>query len=178
MSWCRRNAPAEQSMFGFPTTRHDREEETPHASGGTQNDRRGRSASYPAGVQQPAEVVRAVEPTVAGEACCADRHDPRPWPLNDRAGPKTDLRPHLKQCWTIAAKGNGEFVARMEDVLDVHARQLDPACPVVYMDEKPYQLLAHAREPLPQAPGRDRKEDCNRRPELSSHASRLASPSS
>jgi DDE superfamily endonuclease len=27
------------------------------------------------------------------------------------------------------------------------------------MDEKPYQLLGHARDPLPAAPGRDRKED-------------------
>ncbi|MGW4334856.1 transposase [Rhodococcus koreensis] len=27
------------------------------------------------------------------------------------------------------------------------------------MDEKPYQLLAHARDPIPAAPGRDRRED-------------------
>ena len=47
----------------------------------------------------------------------------------------------------------------MEDVLDVYARPHDPAAPVVCMDEKPYQLLAHARDPLPSAPGRDRKED-------------------
>src|SRR5680860_624842 len=26
-------------------------------------------------------------------------------------------------------------------------------------DEKPYQLLAHARDPIPATPGRDRKED-------------------
>ncbi len=48
----------------------------------------------------------------------------------------------------------------MEDVLDVYARAHDPAAPVVCMDEKPYQLLAHAREPIPAAPGRDRREDC------------------
>ncbi len=47
----------------------------------------------------------------------------------------------------------------MEDVLDVYARPLDPARPVVCMDEKPYQLLGHAREPIPMTPGRDRKED-------------------
>src|SRR3954453_2100573 len=72
---------------------------------------------------------------------------------------KTKLRPHLKQCWTIPATGNGEFVARMEDVLDVYARPFDPARPVVCMDEKPDQLLAHARDPIPAAPGRDRRED-------------------
>ena len=48
----------------------------------------------------------------------------------------------------------------MEDVLDVYARPVDPARPVVCMDEKPYQLLAHARDPIPAAPGRDRREDC------------------
>ena len=47
----------------------------------------------------------------------------------------------------------------MEDVLDVYARPYDPDVPVVCMDEKPYQLLAHARDPIPAAPGRDRKED-------------------
>ena len=47
----------------------------------------------------------------------------------------------------------------MEDVLAVYARTYDPARPVVCMDEKPYQLLAHAREAIPAAPGRDRKED-------------------
>ncbi len=47
----------------------------------------------------------------------------------------------------------------MEDVLDVYARPHDPTRPVVCMDEKPYQLLAHAREPIPAVPGRDRKED-------------------
>src|SRR3954452_16314750 len=77
--------------------------------------------------------------------------------LHHRAGvKKTKLRPHLKQCWTIPAQGNGEFVARMEDVLDVYARPFDHARPVVCMDEKPYQLLAHARDPIPAAPGRDR----------------------
>lgn len=47
----------------------------------------------------------------------------------------------------------------MEDVLDVYARPYNPAFPVVCMDEKPYQLLAHARDPIPAAPGRDRRED-------------------
>ncbi|WP_163554666.1 hypothetical protein [Candidatus Frankia alpina] len=37
----------------------------------------------------------------------------------------------------------------MEDVLAVYARPHDPAVPVVCMDEKPYQLLAHARDPIP-----------------------------
>ena len=47
----------------------------------------------------------------------------------------------------------------MEDVLDVYARPHDLAVPVVCMDEKPYQLLGHARAPIPAAPGRDVKID-------------------
>ena len=47
----------------------------------------------------------------------------------------------------------------MEDVLAVYARPYDPARPVVCMDEKPYQLLAHARDPLPARPGHDACQD-------------------
>ena len=47
----------------------------------------------------------------------------------------------------------------MEDVLSVYARAFDPERPVVCMDEKPYQLLDHARDPIPAAPGRDLRED-------------------
>ncbi len=47
----------------------------------------------------------------------------------------------------------------MEDVLEVYATDYDPDRPLVCMDEKPYQLLAHARDPIPARPGTDRKED-------------------
>jgi hypothetical protein len=47
----------------------------------------------------------------------------------------------------------------MEDVLSVYARIYDPTRPVVCMDEKPYQLLDHARDPIGAAPGRDLRED-------------------
>jgi hypothetical protein len=40
----------------------------------------------------------------------------------------------------------------MEDVLAVYARPYDPRYPVVCMDEKPYQLLDHVRDPLPARP--------------------------
>ncbi|MGH3739591.1 MAG: transposase, partial [Micromonosporaceae bacterium] len=47
----------------------------------------------------------------------------------------------------------------MEDVLTVYQRPYDRSRPVVCMDEKPYQLLAHARDPIGAEPGQDRKED-------------------
>ena len=47
----------------------------------------------------------------------------------------------------------------MEDVLDVYELPYNPMRPVVCMDEKPYQLLGEAREPLPMKPGSDSKAD-------------------
>ena len=47
----------------------------------------------------------------------------------------------------------------MEDVLAVYARSYDSERPVVCMDEKPYQLLDHTREPLPARPGSEGKID-------------------
>ena len=54
---------------------------------------------------------------------------------------------------------NGEFVAAMEDVLDLHAEPYDPDRPVVCFDETSTQLLAEVREPLPARPGRPRRQD-------------------
>lgn len=47
----------------------------------------------------------------------------------------------------------------MEDILDVYEMPYNPKKPVVCMDEKPYQLLGDAREPLPMRPGDDKKMD-------------------
>jgi len=47
----------------------------------------------------------------------------------------------------------------MEDVLAVYARPYNEAEPVVCMDEKPYQLLDHAREPIAMQPGSPQRED-------------------
>ena len=47
----------------------------------------------------------------------------------------------------------------MEDVLDVYELPYDPWKPVVCMDEKPYQLLGEAREPLVMRPGDNKKID-------------------
>jgi len=47
----------------------------------------------------------------------------------------------------------------MEDVLDTYELPYNPQRPVVCMDEKPYQLLGEAREPLPMRPGSNKKLD-------------------
>ncbi len=72
---------------------------------------------------------------------------------------RNELRPHLCEYWCIPPGEDAGFVAAMEDVLDVYARPYDPARPVWCMDEKPYQLLGEAREPLPMRPGDVAKVD-------------------
>jgi len=47
----------------------------------------------------------------------------------------------------------------MEDVLDVYKRPHDPRFPVVGLDEKPVQLLADVRGPLPAGAGVVRRQD-------------------
>ncbi|CAM4431860.1 Tc1-like transposase DDE domain-containing protein [Paenibacillus alkaliterrae] len=47
----------------------------------------------------------------------------------------------------------------MEDVLDVYQQPYDPDCPVICMDEKPYQLLDEARQPIPMKPAKPLRED-------------------
>ena len=42
----------------------------------------------------------------------------------------------------------------MEEVLDLYEEPYDPLLPVVCFDERPCQLLAEVRDPLPIAPGR------------------------
>ena len=50
--------------------------------------------------------------------------------------------------WCIPKKQNAEFVAKMEDVLAVYAREYNEDYPVVCMDEKPFQLLDNRYEPI------------------------------
>jgi hypothetical protein len=62
--------------------------------------------------------------------------------------------------WCIPPKASGEFVACLEDVLDVYHRPPDPKRPVVCMDETFHQLIGEVRTPLPPAPGRAGRYDC------------------
>jgi hypothetical protein len=50
--------------------------------------------------------------------------------------------------WVIPPEADAEFVAGMEEVLDVYARPYDPAYPVLCMDEQPVQLLKETRPPI------------------------------
>lgn len=47
----------------------------------------------------------------------------------------------------------------MEDVLALYQKQYCRPYPVVCMDEKPYQLLAETRDPIPMKPGSPERQD-------------------
>ena len=59
---------------------------------------------------------------------------------------ENSLKPHLVEEWCIPKEQSADFAACMEDVLEVYSRPYDERYPVVCMDEKPLQLLAHARK--------------------------------
>jgi len=61
--------------------------------------------------------------------------------------------------WCIPPEQDADFVAKMEDVLDVYALPYDEMCPVICLDEKPYQLLDERREPLSMKAGSPQRVD-------------------
>jgi transposase len=75
---------------------------------------------------------------------------------------ENDLKPWRKDMWCIP-KIDGTYVARMEDVLDLYAEAPDPKRPVVCFDESPTQLIGEVRDPIPAAPGRLERYDCEYR---------------
>ena len=69
-----------------------------------------------------------------------------------------DLKPWQKKMWCIA-KIDGEYIARMEDLLDLYAEPHDPKFPVVCFDESPIQLIGEVRVPIMQKPGKRYRYD-------------------
>ena len=72
---------------------------------------------------------------------------------------ENELKPWREDMWCIPAV-DGEYVARMEDVLDLYAEKPDPSRPVVCFDESPTQLIGEVREPIPAKPGQLKRYDC------------------
>lgn len=71
---------------------------------------------------------------------------------------KNKLKPWQKKQWCIP-EVSSEFVARMEDVLDLYHEPYDPKRPKVCFDEKSKQLIAETRSPIRAAPGRVERYD-------------------
>jgi hypothetical protein len=60
--------------------------------------------------------------------------------------------------WVVADL-NEDYIAKMEDVLEVYERPYDPQEPVVCLDEKPITLHADVRPASLAAPGREARRD-------------------
>jgi transposase len=69
-----------------------------------------------------------------------------------------DLKPWQKKMWCIA-NIDGEYIARMEDLLDLYAEPHDPKRPVVCFDESPIQLIGEVRVPITPKPGKRYRSD-------------------
>lgn len=71
----------------------------------------------------------------------------------------------MKKGWCLPEGPDGEFVAAMEDVLDVYHRPYDVEEPLVCLDEASKQLIGEVRTPLPVQPGQIAKYDSEYRRE-------------
>jgi transposase len=72
------------------------------------------------------------------------------------------LKPWRKDMWCIP-KVDAEYVACMEDVLDLYGEPADPARPVICFDESPTQLIGEVRSPIPAKPDQLERYDCEYR---------------
>jgi transposase len=69
-----------------------------------------------------------------------------------------DIKPWQRKMWCISAV-DGEYVARMEDVLELYDEEPDPSFPVICFDESPTQLIGETRVPIAAKPGARERYD-------------------
>ena len=75
---------------------------------------------------------------------------------------ENELKPWRREMWCVP-QVDAEYVARMEDVLDLYSEKPDARRPVVCFDESPTQLIGEVREPIPASPGQLERFDCEYR---------------
>lgn len=68
------------------------------------------------------------------------------------------IKPWQRKMWCIP-EVDADFVAHMEDVLELYAEPPDPTRPVVCFDETLKQLVGEVKAPLPPRPGDSEKYD-------------------
>ena len=107
----------------------------------------------------PAGRARWTLELLAGEIVRLTEHEGVSRETVRRRLAENDLKPWRKDMWCIP-QVDGEYVARMEDVLDLYAEEPDPTRPVVCFDESPTQLIGEVRQPIPAAPGQRERYDC------------------
>jgi transposase len=95
---------------------------------------------------------------LAGELVRLTAHETLSGDTVGRRLAEMKLKPWQEKMWCIPHV-NAEYVARMEDVLDLYADAPDPRRPVVGFDETPRQLIGEARVPVPAEAGKPRRVD-------------------
>jgi transposase len=95
---------------------------------------------------------------LAGEMVKLTEHDGISRETVRRRLAENHLKPWRKDMWCIP-QVDGEYVARMEDVLDLYAEEPDPNRPVICFDESPTQLIGEVRQPIPAEPGQLERYD-------------------
>jgi transposase len=108
--------------------------------------------------QPPVGRARWTMDLLAGEMVRLTSHETLSGDTVGRRLAEMKLKPWQEKMWCIPAV-NAEYVARMEDVLDLYAEAPDPRRPVVCFDETPRQLIGEARVPIRAAPGKPRRVD-------------------
>src|SRR5919199_1529393 len=108
--------------------------------------------------QPPAGCARWTLELLAGEMVRLTSHERLSRETVRRRLAENELKPWRQKMWCIP-EVNGEYVARMEDVLDLYAEAPDPQRPVVCFDESPIQLIGETRQPLPAMPGQVARVD-------------------
>ena len=96
---------------------------------------------------------------LAGELVKVTAHESLSRETVRRRLAENDLKPWRRDMWCIP-QVDAEYVARMEDVLDLYAEEPDPKRPVVCFDESPVQLIGELRQPIPAKPGQLERYDC------------------
>ena len=94
---------------------------------------------------------------LAGEMVRLTEHDIVSASTVKRRLKENELKPWQKRMWCIP-KVTPEYVARMENTLDLYAEE-DPEHPVVCFDEAPTQLIGEVRTPIPPKPGKTERYD-------------------
>jgi transposase len=107
----------------------------------------------------PAGRARWTLELLAGELVRLTEHSSLSRETVRRRLAENELKPWRKDMWCIPHV-DADFVARMEDVLDLYAEAPDPRRPVVCFDESPVQLIGEVRQPIPAKPGQLERYDC------------------
>ena len=110
----------------------------------------------------PAGCVRWTLELLAGEFIKLTEHESLSRETVRRRLAENQMKPWRKNMWCIP-KIDAEYVARMEDVLDLYAETPEPHRPVICFDESPTQLIGEVRPVIPAKPGQLERYDCEYR---------------